>query len=73
MSETNLPSSARRIYKVTQSDLPLCCPMPNMRLWDGHPRVYLPLGEVDHVFCPYCDAEYLLVPESEVRSQRTEM
>ena len=47
-------------YEVTQKDLPLCCPMPNQRLWDAHPRVYLPIEKTGQAVCPYCDAEYIL-------------
>lgn len=50
----------RRLYEVTQADLPLCCPLKDMRLWDAHPRVYLPIEATGHVVCPYCDAEYVL-------------
>jgi uncharacterized Zn-finger protein len=53
-------ASTRRQYQVTKQDLPLCCPMPDMRLWDAHPRVYLPITETGHAMCPYCDAEYFL-------------
>lgn len=53
-------ASTRRQYQVTKADLPLCCPMPDMRLWDAHPRVYLPIADTGHVLCPYCDAEYFL-------------
>ena len=50
----------KRSYKVTADDLPLCCPMPQYRLWDAHPRVYLPIERVGHAVCPYCEAEYRL-------------
>lgn len=59
--EKGIPASTKRVYKVTSADLPLCCPMPDMRLWDAHPRVYLPLAELGKVICPYCDAEYILI------------
>jgi len=49
-----------RRYDVTADDLPLSCPMPDMRLWDSHPRVYLPIQASEHVVCPYCGAEYFL-------------
>jgi uncharacterized Zn-finger protein len=48
-------------YEVTRENLPLCCPMPNMALWDAHPRVYLPIQVTGYAVCPYCDAEYKLV------------
>jgi uncharacterized Zn-finger protein len=47
-------------YEITLNDLPLSCPMPSMRLWDAHPRVYLPIQETGHVICPYCSTEYYL-------------
>ncbi len=50
----------KRQYEITSADLPLSCPMPNMRLWDAHPRVYLPIEESGHEVCPYCEAEYTL-------------
>lgn len=49
-----------RRYDVTRADLPLSCPMPDMRLWDAHPRVYLPIEATGHAVCPYCEAEYFL-------------
>jgi len=51
---------AERIYEVTRADLPLCCPMEDMTLWNGHPRVYLPIEATGKVTCPYCDAKYIL-------------
>jgi uncharacterized Zn-finger protein len=50
-------------YEVTQADLPLSCPSQKMRVWDAHPRVYLPIEEAKIVTCPYCDAEYVLKDE----------
>ena len=47
-------------YDVTEADLPLSCPMPNMRVWDAHPRVYLPIEQSGHEKCPYCGAEFFL-------------
>ena len=53
----------RRLYEVTRAHLPLCCPLPDMRVWDAHPRVYLPIEETGRVICPYCDAEFVLTHE----------
>jgi uncharacterized Zn-finger protein len=50
-------------FEVTIDDLPLSCPMPNMSLWDAHPRVYLPIEEAGEVTCPYCSAFYKLKRE----------
>lgn len=50
-------------YEVTRADLPLSCPSRHMRIWDAHPRVYLPIEETGMATCPYCDAEYVLKDE----------
>lgn len=55
----------KRKYEVTEADLPLSCPPRNKRVWDAHPRVYLPIEEVGSVLCPYCSAEYHLKTASE--------
>jgi len=56
------PANAERIYEVGHADLPLSCPMPEMRLWNSHPRVYLPIEAEGGVStCPYCGAKYRLV------------
>ncbi len=47
-------------YVVTQDDLPLSCPLPQYRLWDAHPRVYMPIEETGREVCPYCGAVYVL-------------
>jgi uncharacterized Zn-finger protein len=57
---TQVPN-AQRSYRVTRDDLPLHCPMDNMRLWDSHPRVYLPIEATGKAKCPYCGADYVLV------------
>ena len=51
--------NAEKQYEVTKDDLPLHCPMDGMRLWDSHPRVYIPM-ESGHGKCPYCGAEFVL-------------
>jgi uncharacterized Zn-finger protein len=58
MSEP-VTNSQRRI-EVTATDLPLHCPMPSMKLWDAHPRVYLPIENTGETLCPYCGTQYVL-------------
>ena len=41
---TNTPA-AERTYAVHRVDLPTYCPVPGSSLWNGHPRVYIPLKE----------------------------
>ena len=50
-----------KAYQVSQSDLPLSCPTKEMRLWDAHPRVYLPIEDTGKAECPYCGAKFELV------------
>lgn len=50
----------REVNEITEDQLPLCCPMPGERLWDGHPRVYLPLEKAGRLSCPYCGSIYQL-------------
>lgn len=56
-------ASTQQRYTIHASDLPLCCPMPNMRLWDAHPRVYLPIEETGQETCPYCGAQFVLATD----------
>lgn len=61
-----ITANARRQYFITRADLPLCCPMPNMTLWNSHPRVYLAIEQTGTAVCPYCDAEYFLSELSKI-------
>lgn len=65
-------ANAKREYEVTRDDLPLSCPMPNMTLWNSHPRVYLPIEETGRAMCPYCAAEYFLRPKRAPEATTTE-
>lgn len=57
---TLIQPNAQSRYTVTREDLPLSCPMPQMYLWNSHPRVYLPIEPTGWAKCPYCGAEYTL-------------
>jgi uncharacterized Zn-finger protein len=56
-----IEANAERHYEVTRADLPLSCPTPAMKLWNSHPRVYLPIEQSGQSQCPYCGALYTLV------------
>ena len=58
---TKIEGNAERHYEVTRADLPLSCPTPAMKLWNSHPRVYLPVEATGRAQCPYCSAVYTLV------------
>jgi len=47
----------------SRADLPLCCPRPADKLWNMHPRVYLPIENSPDgtAVCPYCGAHYRLI------------
>ena len=54
-------ASTQAEYQVSRADLPLSCPMPSQKLWNAHPRVYLPIDKSGEEQCPYCGARYRLV------------
>ena len=56
-------ANAKSQYTVTRADLPLSCPMPDMALWNSHPRVYLSIEDTGHATCPYCGAEFTLATD----------
>ena len=58
--KTQTPPEQQRVHYVTEDDLPLSCPTPEMTLWSSHPRVYLPIEREGEVTCPYCSAHYIL-------------
>ena len=60
-NEELIEPNAENHYNVARSDLPLSCPMPGMKLWNSHPRVYLPVEEEGTSACPYCGASYTLL------------
>lgn len=61
MADVLKRSNTEKQYKITHQDLPLCCPSEKMRVWDSHPRVFLPIEKTGKVDCPYCGAKYTLV------------
>jgi uncharacterized Zn-finger protein len=52
--------NANEQVEVTADDLPLHCPMPGKRLWDSHPKVYLPIEDSGEESCPYCGTRFIL-------------
>jgi len=57
--QSDQPNSQQRV-EVTAKDLPLHCPMPGKRLWDSHPKVFLPIADSGEETCPYCGTVYVL-------------
>ena len=61
-ADSNLENAnTNREYEVSRKDLPLSCPTPEQKLWNSHPRVYLPIEETGTAACPYCSTRYRLV------------
>lgn len=54
-------ANTESVYHVHKKDLPLACPMPDMPVWNSHPRVYLPIADSGEETCPYCGARFVLV------------
>ena len=50
----------QRQIEITMEDLPLHCPTSSMRLWNSHPRVFLPIESTGQALCPYCGTLYTL-------------
>ena len=48
------------LIEITASDLPLHCPMPSMKLWNSHPRVFIDVTSTGEAKCPYCGTVYKL-------------
>ena len=53
----------QRHYRLSRNDLPLHCPLPDMSLWNSHPRVYLPIEKTGTAKCPYCGTDFTLEDE----------
>lgn len=56
-------SNGRKVFEIDRSQLPLHCPLPEMSLWNSHPRVFLSIEEKGHTVCPYCGTEFCLKDE----------
>jgi len=60
MTKKTDQACTKRRLEITSRDLPLACPPRDDRVWDAHPRVYLPIEETGRAVCPYCETEYVL-------------
>lgn len=59
--KTPMPTELdRRSVEVAAADLPLHCPLASQKLWNTHPRVYLPIEATGEARCPYCGTVYRL-------------
>ena len=57
------PACTFHTITVTPDQLPISCPMPDMQIWNAHPRVYLALNDNNEAVCPYCGTVYVLKDE----------
>jgi uncharacterized Zn-finger protein len=61
----SLPSELdQKFVEVTAADLPLHCPLASQKLWNTHPRVFLPIEATRQARCPYCGTVYRLAGEA---------
>ena len=60
IKKNHTTDNKQRRIEITIKDLPLHCPMPSMRLWNSHPRVFLPIEDTGEALCPYCGTLYTL-------------
>ncbi len=60
MSQAKPTELDRRVIELTGADLPLHCPLASMKLWNTHPRVFLPIETTGEALCPYCGTRYSL-------------
>ena len=60
MSQAKPAELNQRFIEVTAADLPLHCPLSSMKLWNTHPRVFLPIATTGEALCPYCGTRYTL-------------
>ena len=47
--------------EVRRAELPMSCPRWDQKLWNAHPRVYLPLAKDGEASCQYCGTHYVLI------------
>lgn len=55
----NIPNDKPE-QNISKKDLPLHCPLPEISLWNSHPKVYLPIEETGNAQCPYCGTKFTL-------------
>jgi uncharacterized Zn-finger protein len=53
-------TSDESVFHIKKDQLPLHCPLPEMSLWNQHPRVYIPIEDSGKGKCPYCISEFIL-------------
>ena len=53
-------TSNESVFHINKDQLPLHCPLPEMSLWNQHPRVLLPIEDAGKSKCPYCGTEFIL-------------
>lgn len=58
--EKSLEQTNKTMVEVSRDQLPLSCPMPEQKLWNAHPRVFLPIEDSGKAACPYCGTQYTL-------------
>jgi len=45
-SAADVSTSTETVFHIKKGQLPLHCPLPEMSLWNQHPRVFLPIEDL---------------------------
>jgi uncharacterized Zn-finger protein len=53
-------ANTQKQVEVSRAELPVSCPRQDQKIWNAHPRVYLPLEKNGQANCPYCGTHYVL-------------
>lgn len=61
--KAKVSTSENAVFHINRQQLPLHCPLPEMSLWNQHPRVFLPIEDSSKEKCPYCGSEFILEEE----------
>ena len=56
----DVSTSSESVFRIKNDQVPLHCPLPEMSLWNQHPKVYIPIEETGKGKCPYCGTEFIL-------------
>jgi uncharacterized Zn-finger protein len=53
-------ANTQKRVEVSRAELPVSCPQQDEKIWNAHPRVYLPLEKSGQASCPYCGTHFVL-------------
>ncbi len=60
MTKKGIPSADTKIIHIDGEEKTIFCPDKNTSSWNSHPKVYLQLGNLKKVTCPYCGTTFIV-------------